>query len=74
MVLFAIGVFRIYKRHSFENGHLFLIIFLGYVFIYMIIEIQIRYRYTIIPLLIIVAAYGLEMIMGKHVPRNKSIN
>lgn len=74
IVLFAIGVFSLYKKHSFGNGHLFLIVFLGYVFIYMIIEIQIRYRYTIIPLLIIVAAYGLEMIMGKHVRHNKSIH
>ena len=63
IMLFAVGVWELYKRRRFENLHLFLIMFLGYIFVYMLIEIQIRYRYFIIPLLLIIAAYGIESIM-----------
>lgn len=70
ILLFAIGVWELYKRRRFENLHLFLIMFLGYIFVYMLIEIQIRYRYFIIPLLVIIAAYGIESIMLRREKNN----
>lgn len=66
ILIMGVGILNMCKMRSFEKGHLYLIILLGYVFAHLIIEIQVRYRYFIIPTLIVIAAYGVDFVLDKY--------
>lgn len=57
-ILFMFGIISIIKRKKgFENNHIYLIIFLGYLLAHLLIEVQPRYRYMSLPILFIISSY-----------------
>ena len=55
----TIGLYLIYKSNKKEFIKLFVWIFLGYVGAHCFIEIQPRYRYFLMPIIIVFASYGI---------------
>ena len=65
-IFMAIGAYSLYRKKKFSNSYVFLIIFIGYVLAHFIIEIQARYRYFIIPSMIIISSYGIEKLIKNN--------
>ena len=60
-VMFMLGIINIIKRKDgFNNNHIYLIIFLGYVLVHLLIEVQPRYRYFSLPIFFIIASYSIS--------------
>ena len=60
-VMFMLGIINIIKRKDgFNNNHIYLIIFLGYVLAHLLIEVQTRYRYFALPIFFIIASYSIS--------------
>ena len=60
-VMFMLGIINIIKRKDgFNNNHIYLIIFLGYVLAHLLIEVQPRYRYFALPIFFIIASYSIS--------------
>ena len=55
----TIGLYLIYKGNKKEFIKFFVWIFLGYVGAHCFIEIQPRYRYFLMPIIIVFASYGI---------------
>ena len=61
VVLYMIGIFKIIRnKEGFSNNHIYLIIFLGYLLVHLLIEVQPRYRYFALPILFIIASYSIS--------------
>ena len=56
ILAFVSIIISIRKRIYLDNYHLFMILFIGYVLSHLIVEVQTRYRYFIIPCMIILTA------------------
>ena len=60
-VMFMLGIINIIKKKDgFNNNHIYLIIFLGYVLAHLLIEVQTRYRYFALPIFFIIASYSIS--------------
>lgn len=55
-------IFTIFRRVPFNNYYLFMIIFIGYVLVHLIVEVQTRYRYFIIPCMVILTVEALSQL------------
>ncbi|WP_317411808.1 hypothetical protein [Clostridium baratii] len=55
-------IFTIFRRVPFNNYYLFMIIFIGYVLVHLIVEVQTRYRYFIIPCMVILTVEVLSQL------------
>ena len=53
-------VMMLTRREKFLKNYIYLIIFLGYFFAHLLIEVQTRYRYFSIPIFFIISAYGID--------------
>ncbi|CEP81537.1 glycosyltransferase family 39 protein [Paraclostridium sordellii] len=76
LYIFAtIGLFLIYKLEDKNFSKLLVWIFLGYVGVHCLIEIQSRYRYFLIPIITIFSSYGMNYLFNytKNF-RNSKIN
>lgn len=61
VVLYMIGIFKIIKnKEGFSKNHIYLIIFLGYLLVHLLIEVQTRYRYFTLPIFFIIASYSIS--------------
>ena len=55
-------IFTIFRRVPFNNYYLFMIIFIGYILVHLLVEVQTRYRYFIIPCMVILTVEALSQL------------
>lgn len=66
IMFFGSLVVTIRKKEGFKNNHIYLIIFIGYLLVHLLIEVQPRYRYFAMPIFFIIQAEFLEIIFKSN--------
>lgn len=62
-LLSLIALFRLWGKGGERKESLFLLLILGYAAVHVLIEIQIRYRYFLIPSFVLFAGFGLDTLL-----------
>lgn len=74
ITLFGIGVIFLFKRMN-TKAPLFVVLLVGYALIHLFVEIQTRYRFDILPVVFILAGYGISNIVYLIIKRyNRLVN
>lgn len=71
--LSVVGVFRLLFQKR-QSGQLFMILMIGYFLVHLLIEIQTRYRFFIVPTLLLFSAIELNSILSRNNRKRGSIS
>ncbi len=71
--LSVVGVFRLLFQKR-QSGQLFMILMIGYFLVHLLIEIQTRYRFFIVPTLLLFSAIELNSILSRNNRKRSSIS
>jgi len=73
-ILSVISLISVFKNKDYFKHNLLYICLSGYIAIHILAEIQTRYRYSIMPILFIIAGHGMAGIVEKGLDAKKNIN